>query len=188
MFLWLMCFLWLPILSNFFTGSSVGPTYEICVSVKRQVTDWRKSKDMGFCWCQRQNIGHNVKQPWICNFIFQETVYNNPSQHVLIMPAQCGWHYIGYPLSDLSVERVPLLPQFIYFQPQGVLWANGELSYPTASGELPAGLQGCSKVLSNVGELCVLMLAPCAVVNKALMEFLVQQWIVIKINSYLIID
>jgi len=33
----------------------------------------------------------------------------------------------------------------------------------------------CSKVLSTVGELCVLMQAPCAVVNKALMEFLVQQ-------------
>jgi len=36
LFLWLICFLRLPILSNFFTGSSVCPTYEICVSVKRQ--------------------------------------------------------------------------------------------------------------------------------------------------------
>jgi len=47
---------------------------------------------------------------------------------------------------------------------------------------------GCSKVLSTVGKLCGFMQAHCAVVNRAFMEYLLQQGRVINLNSHLIID
>jgi len=34
MFLWLMCFLWLPFLTLFLIDASVGPTFAVCVCAK----------------------------------------------------------------------------------------------------------------------------------------------------------
>jgi hypothetical protein len=106
LFLWLLFFLWLPSLPYFFIGSNVGPNFSVCVYAKITLTNPRKLKCIDFWWSQWHHIhvkfGHNVKQSWICHLIFQKTVNANPPQHVLIMPAQCKWHYIGYTLSDLS--------------------------------------------------------------------------------------
>jgi len=45
---------------------------------------------------------------------------------------------------------------------------------------------GCIKFLSTLAKLCGIRQAQFSVVNRNLMEFLVQQWIVMKLNSYLI--
>ena len=83
---------------------------------------------MDFLWSQWHYIhvifGHNVKQSRSCNLMLGETVHDIPSQHVMIMPALCRGHYVGYPLSDLAVEQVLLPPQILYLPAQGVLWAD----------------------------------------------------------------
>ena len=91
--------------STFFIGAS---EYLSCCSVctcQSTVTSTRKLRCMSFCWSLWYNpvkFGNSVKRSCSCYLVFQETVYDTYSQHVMIMPAQCRLHYIGYALSDIN--------------------------------------------------------------------------------------
>jgi hypothetical protein len=106
LFLLLIFLLWLPSLPHLFIGSCLGPN--LCSWCIRQnsATNPRKLKVTDFGLSQSHNIhakfGHVVKHSCSCFLVFRETVHNSPSQHVMIMPAECRWHYIGYALPDLS--------------------------------------------------------------------------------------
>ena len=91
------------------------------------------------------------------------------------MPAQWRWHYIGYPLPDLSVDQVLLLPNSSTFHLRE--YCGQTVSCPSQQQveSLLLAYNGCIKVLSAVGKQCGLTEAQRSVVNGAVMECLVQQ-------------
>ena len=104
----------LPLAANFNTFlivASVFPTCCILCTFQSKDTNTRKLKFMDFWWSQWCNLvkfGHNLNQSWSCNLVFRETIHDSHSQHFMIMPAQCSWHYIGYELSDITSKSFSL--------------------------------------------------------------------------------
>jgi hypothetical protein len=109
----------------------------------------------------------------VATWIFGETVYHNPSKHVMIIPSQCRWHDIGYVLSVVSYEQVTLPPDLTFLPLYGLEWASCDLSQPTASGEPATGTWWLKLDFSLLWELCGLTEAQCAVDNTVFMEGLV---------------
>ena len=152
---WLMCFLWMPSLPHFFIGAVFGPTFcSLCIC-QSTLTNCRKLKGMDFWWSQWHYLhvifGHNVKQSRSCNLTFRETVHDNPSQHVLIMPAQCRWHYVGYPLSYLSVEQILLPPNLSAFHLREYCGQTVSCLSQQQVESLLLACNGCIKGLSTLG-------------------------------------
>jgi len=94
--------------------------------------------------------------------IFQETIHDNPLQHVRVMPAGCRWHYIVYLLSDLFRSKSFSLPN------SSVYYLMGENWQAESCHSLPLVHAGCSKTLSLVWKLCGLTEAQCAVFHTVL--------------------
>ena len=129
----------------------------LCICRKTVTNPW-KLKFMDFWWSQWHYIhvkfGHNVKQSQSYNFMFRETVHDSPSQHVMIMPAECRWHYIGYPLSDLSVGQVLLLFKLSAFHlSEYCVQTVSCLTQQLVESVLLAS-NGCIKILSTLGKQC----------------------------------
>ena len=104
------------------------------------------------------------------------------------MPAQCRWHYIGYPLSNLSLEQVLLLANLSAFHLTEYCGQTVSFLTQQQVESLLSACNGYIKVLSTVRKLCGLTQAQCSMGNRAFMQYMFQQCLVIKVNSYLIID
>ena len=184
LFLCLLCFLCLSILLRFFIGANVVWNFAVCVSAKYSYKSWQ-IKEYGFPLFSVASFSCKI---WArCEPVIQfqlDILKENPLHFVTIMPTQCRWSDIWWfdYLLFLRIQSFSI-PRTSTLNPREFCGQTVRCLIQQEVESMLLACNGFSKVFSTVVN-CGFTQAQCAVVNRDFMEYLAQQWRVIKVNSY----